>query len=98
YSASGYTRARREYLELMVAANVQRHFLAYQIAGGYALLGDKEKALDYLEQAYRERSNHLTHLKVDSYFDSVRGEVRFQQLLRRLRLTDEQLSAASIRS
>ncbi len=95
YSASGYTRARREYLELMVAANVQRHFLAYQIAGGYALLGDQEKALDYLEQAYRERSNHLTHLKVDSYFDSLRGEVRFQQLLR---LTDEQLSAASIRS
>jgi len=98
YQAAGYARARRVYFELMVAANVQRHFLSYQIAGEYALLGDKPRALDYLEQAYRERSNHVTHLKIDSYFDSLRGEARFQQILRRMRLTDEQLSTAWTRS
>jgi DNA-binding winged helix-turn-helix (wHTH) protein/Tfp pilus assembly protein PilF len=95
YRSTGYARARRQFFELNSAAYVQRHFLAYQIAGDYALLGEKLRALDYLEQAYREHSNHMTHLKVDSYFDSVRNEPRFQQLMRQMRLTDEQLAQGS---
>jgi hypothetical protein len=53
-------------------------------------------ALPFASTAYRERSNHVTHLKVDSYFDSVRGEARFQQLMQRMRLTDDQLSTAGL--
>jgi len=85
YRSAGYTRARRHFFELNTAAYVQRHFLAYQIAADYALLGEKQRALDYLEQAYREHSSYMTHLKVDSYFDSVRNEPRFQQLMRQMR-------------
>ena len=65
--------------------------MPHHIAIEYALLGDKQRALDYLEQAYREHSNHMTDLKVNSYFDSLRGEPRFQKLMREMRLTDEQL-------
>ena len=95
YRSAGYARARRHFFELNSAAYVQRHFVAYQIAGDYALLGEKQRALDYLEQAYREHSNHMTHLKVDSYFDGVRNEPRFQQLMRQMSLTDEQLAPRS---
>jgi hypothetical protein len=51
-------------------------------------LGNKEKALDYLELSYRHRENHMNKLKVNSDFDGLRSEPRFQQLLKNLRLAD----------
>jgi tetratricopeptide (TPR) repeat protein len=95
YLSAGYEKARRQYFELITASFVERHFLSYQIAGGYAMLGQKERALAYLEQAYRERSNHMNHLKVDSYFDNLRDEPRFRKLMELMKLTDEQLTAAA---
>jgi len=50
----------------------------------HAALGEKEQALDALEQAYKERDGSLAWLKVDDAFDSLREEPRFQELLRRV--------------
>lgn len=93
YQSAGYARARRQYLELMVAENIRRHEQPMTIAEQYALLGDPARALDYLERAYEERSNHVTHLKVHSSFDDLRNEPRFQQLLKKMRLDDAALAA-----
>ncbi len=51
----------------------------------YAGLGDKSKAMEWLEKAYEERS-FLTWLKVDPIFDSLRNDTRFISLLQRLHL------------
>jgi DNA-binding winged helix-turn-helix (wHTH) protein/Tfp pilus assembly protein PilF len=95
YEASGFDRAQRRYSELMAPALLKRHAFPYAIAAEYALLGENSRALDYLEQAYQEHSTLMTHLKVDSSLDNLRGEPRFKRLLEQMKLTDEQLEAAA---
>jgi tetratricopeptide (TPR) repeat protein len=51
-------------------------------------LGEKERALGYIEQAYQVRDSYLGHLKVAPIVDSLRGEKRFQEILRKLKLSD----------
>jgi len=49
----------------------------------YAELGEKGKALDWLETAYAERDLFMTELAVIEEFGSLHQEPRFQSLLRR---------------
>jgi tetratricopeptide (TPR) repeat protein len=53
-------------------------------AAVYALLGEKEEALAWLEKAYRERDPWLMDINVRAEFDSLRDDPRFQDLLRRM--------------
>jgi TolB-like protein/DNA-binding winged helix-turn-helix (wHTH) protein/Flp pilus assembly protein TadD len=59
---------------------------AYGLAEVYAALGDKEQAFAWLERAYEERSSELVYLKVEPRLDGLRSDLRFQHLLRRMRL------------
>ena len=54
------------------------------IAALCGLLGDKDQAFALLEKAYVERDNMIVLLKVDPYFDSLRTDPRFDDLLRRV--------------
>ncbi len=45
---------------------------------------DKEQALAWLEEAYREHASGLIYLKMAPAFDPLRSDPRFQDLLRRL--------------
>jgi adenylate cyclase len=56
------------------------------IAGIYAVLGEKEKALDWLERAYEEHSGYLPSVNGDFVFDSIKGEPRFRALLGKMNL------------
>ena len=47
-------------------------------------LGDKDQALKWLEEAYRQRSICLPALKTDPRFDALRSDARFQNVLRRV--------------
>ena len=49
-------------------------------------LGEKEKALDGLEQTVADHTIFATTLKMDPSFDALRPEPRFQALLRRIGL------------
>ncbi len=63
------------------------HVSPYVIATIYAGLGDKDKAFEFLEKAYRERSLELSWLlKADLRIDNLRSDPRFQRLLRRVGL------------
>src|SRR5215470_2903355 len=50
----------------------------------YVRLGDKEKALQALEQGYKERQLHMTEIGIEPTFDALRLDPRFQDLLRRI--------------
>jgi tetratricopeptide (TPR) repeat protein len=55
----------------------------YRIATLSALVGDKDQALDALNQAFKYRSANITFLKTDPALDSLRGDPRFDEIIRR---------------
>ena len=52
----------------------------------YLGLGENEAAFTWLENAYKEQSNILGLLKVHPYFDPLRGDPRFADLVHRVGL------------
>ena len=52
----------------------------------YLGLGDYDKAFAWLEEEYKERSNSLQFLKVHPFYDPVREDPRFKDLVRRVGL------------
>jgi adenylate cyclase len=55
----------------------------------YAGLGEKDKALEWLEKSYEEHyvvGDGTADIKVDPVFDSLRSDPRFRDLLRRMNL------------
>jgi hypothetical protein len=56
------------------------------LVNAYLGLGENDLAFDWLEQAYREQSNILQLARVHPFFDPVRGDPRFAELLRRVGL------------
>ena len=52
----------------------------------YVQLGEKDRALEYLERGYEERDPWLLWNKVNPAFDSLRSEPRFKDLLARIGL------------
>jgi tetratricopeptide (TPR) repeat protein len=86
YAATGEVRAARSVLrEFREAADRQQRY-AYEAAVIHAALGDTDRALDLLEEAWRSRSGWMTYLAVDPRLDPLRAEQRFQALLSRLGL------------
>jgi len=47
-------------------------------------LGEKEKALDWLEKSYQDQESACWYLKVDPIYDNVRNEPRFQALVQKV--------------
>ncbi|MBI2901089.1 MAG: hypothetical protein HYY17_12960 [Planctomycetes bacterium] len=65
-------------------SSLQANFavIAYNLACAYALTGEKERALDWLEMAILGGYSDWDHLKKDSDLDSLREEPRYKALLR----------------
>jgi hypothetical protein len=57
------------------------------IASAYIGMGNNDQAIASLEKAYAQHSNGLIVLNVDPAYDPLRGDPRFQNLLRRVGLT-----------
>ena len=55
---------------------------SYELARGYATLGDEERALAWLERARNERVRSMVFLEVEPAFVPLRGHPRFQELVR----------------
>lgn len=66
-------------------ADAKRHYVdrAY-IAAIYAALGDKDRAMAELEQAFRDHSVHMVSLWLDSWFRPLHGDSRFEALVARI--------------
>jgi serine/threonine-protein kinase len=73
--------------KLQELASASRPYVSpYRRAIVYANLGDKQAALKWLEQARDEHDNLLVYINVEPPFESLRGEPRFQELLKRVGL------------
>ena len=59
---------------------------AAPFVNAYLGIGENEQALAWLERAYQEQSNILQLIKVHPYFDSLRNDPRFADLVHRVGL------------
>ncbi len=86
-----YALAGRRSDALRLLSQLQeRHRSSYVPAGAfvnaYLGLGDTEKTFVWLEKAYDEHANILQFLKTHPYFDPIRGDPRFKDLVHRVGL------------
>ncbi|HMS41628.1 MAG TPA: hypothetical protein PKE69_15455, partial [Pyrinomonadaceae bacterium] len=61
-----------------------KNFPPNGIASVYVRLGDKEKALEWLEKGFQKRDPWMVGLKVAIHFDGLKDDPRYQNLLRRI--------------
>jgi eukaryotic-like serine/threonine-protein kinase len=82
YAAAGRSQEARQLLaELEESAN--RAFGAAWVAIG---LGERGRAIQWLEKAYEDHAADLIYLRADSIYDSLREEARFNDLVQRVGL------------
>ena len=55
----------------------------YDLAIIYAALGEKDKAVEKLNEAFETKSGWVIHLQVDPFLDPLRDDPRFQRLIGR---------------
>jgi tetratricopeptide (TPR) repeat protein len=66
----------------------QTYYASFSFARIHAALGERERAFELLEEAYRRKCSTLALLKVDPAFDVLRADPRFHDLVRRLNFPD----------
>jgi TolB-like protein/Tfp pilus assembly protein PilF len=77
--------ARKTLADLQRLAQ-SRYVSSLYFAAIYIGLGEKTKALDWLDRAYKERNDRLVYLNVDPMADPLRSEPRFRDMMKRLHL------------
>ncbi len=82
--AGGCRGASQKTLEFLLRSPELQSLRPMILAGEYARLGERERALDWLERAFRLRDTPLLGLRGETVFDSLRSDPAFQNLLRRL--------------
>ncbi|MGI9068544.1 MAG: tetratricopeptide repeat protein [Pyrinomonadaceae bacterium] len=86
YAITGKKAEAVKMLNELKELSKERYISPYNFAIIYVGLGEKDRALDWLEKAYQEKSEALVYLKVSETFDSLRSDSRFRDLLRRMNL------------
>jgi tetratricopeptide (TPR) repeat protein len=84
YGVSGQTREAMRVIEELKRLSAKRYVNPFEIALIYVGLGDKDHAFEWLESAFRERSDLLVYLNVDPRLDPIRSDPRFADLVRRV--------------
>ncbi len=86
YASSGNRREAEKVIAQLNEMAQHRYVSSYDIAAIYAGLGEKERALDWLEKAYDEHPRFLVDLGVEPKLDALRSDPRFADLVRRVHL------------
>jgi tetratricopeptide (TPR) repeat protein len=84
YALMGRRSEAERVLAQLKEQSKQKYISTYPLATVYAALGEKDKAFEYLEKVYDERSYYVVFLNIDSVLDGLRSDARFQDLLRRI--------------
>jgi len=81
----GKENQARQILGQLTEEAKARYVPAYAFAVIYLALGEKDHALDWLEQAARDHDGFYTNLiKVEPFLDPLRGDPRFETLVSRI--------------
>src|SRR5881394_653216 len=84
YARAGQRDEAQKILLRLSEEAKSRYVQAYSFVLMYLALGDKERAIDEMERAYRERDANVAQIKVDPMLDDLRGNQRFEALVNRI--------------
>jgi eukaryotic-like serine/threonine-protein kinase len=88
YHKYGYERAKKiftqQYLEAYQEAAKAEYIPPLAFAVFYTDLKENDKAFEWLEKAYQERTSWLFFLNADPQFESLRSDSRFTDLVKRI--------------
>jgi TolB-like protein/Tfp pilus assembly protein PilF len=80
YAVSGKRNEAQKILDELQKSSKQQYDWPYQIALIYAGVGEKDRALEWLQKAYEARSDLLIYLRVEPRLDSLHSDPRFEKL------------------
>jgi TolB-like protein/DNA-binding winged helix-turn-helix (wHTH) protein/Tfp pilus assembly protein PilF len=86
YGLAGRKAEATRILDELLKLNESRYVTPAAMVNVYIGLGDNDKAFEWLEKAYQERSNYVAYLKVFPILDPLRSDPRFKDLLSRVGL------------
>jgi serine/threonine protein kinase len=82
----GYSRALQRLAEMLIERSKTTYVTPWQVATLYTRAGMNEEALVWFEKAFASHDPNMPYLSVDPIFDGLRGDPRFQSLLKRMGL------------
>ncbi len=96
YAKMGRQDEARKMLDDLIAQSADRYISSVSFANVFVGL-DKERALEFLEKAYEERSVRLPFFLPDPCLDELRTDPRFQSIRRRVGLPEQVVAEHSIK-
>lgn len=89
-AAAGKRTETEAVLKEIFKLGTRQYLSYYQVALVYVFLGEHEKSLDALEQAFDDGEGWLIWLNVEPSLDSLRGDQRFEKLLEKINFPSEE--------
>jgi serine/threonine protein kinase/TolB-like protein len=81
----GHAPESQRFLDELIAKDEDHG--AYQIAQVYAWRGEKDRAFEWLERAYRQHDSGLVEIQTELGLASLRGDMRYAALLAKIHLS-----------
>ncbi len=88
HAKAGNIEEAKSILADLLRINEQSHKSETEIAGVYLSLGEKDKAMEWLEKAYDRHAGYLLAINYDCSFDDFRSDPRFRALLKKIGFPD----------
>ena len=88
YGVSGDKANAQKILDTLAALSSKKFVTSYGVATVYTGLGEKDKAFEWLNKAYDERSNWLVWLKADPRWAPLRMDKRYIELVNKVGLPE----------
>jgi tetratricopeptide (TPR) repeat protein len=84
YALSGVTSEAETLLGELKEKDRNEYVPPIYFAAFYANIGNADEAFEWLDKAYEERSPMMPFLRVDSSFEPLRSDPRFERLLKQM--------------
>jgi TolB-like protein/predicted Ser/Thr protein kinase len=88
YARAGNKAEAQRIAQKLAERSAKEHVGNYELGSVYAGLGENDKAIQSLEEAYRVHEGRMGDMKVDPLLDPLRSDPRFQDLLRRMKFPE----------
>ena len=84
YKSGQKEKAGEIFRELENLVNLNKPNVAIYAAAAYASIGEKEKALHFLDKSYGMHDADMIWLKMEPHFISLHNEIRYQEMLKKV--------------